>query len=334
MIVPSALEGAADWRAQTLLALVAAEDLAFISVWSPTFLTALLRPLFEKSPEVLEFLRTHLPAPRWRALMTTIDRGECSALWPQLAALSCWMDGPSRAFAESLRARFPGVRFSPKGLFATEGVVSISDGASAACPLAIQSHFLEFIGDDGSLHTVGSMRQGHCYRVLLTTGAGLFRYALGDRVRVSGMRGRTPSVEFVGRAGECSDLVGEKLDESMVAAAFESVLGPDSGACLIACDEHDPPFYLALLVADTRDAAGLSAVIDAQLQSSFHYAHARRLGQLGSVRVRLAPDRAALSAHLQHACELADLRAGDIKPRVLIQHQGVARALWTLAVGR
>jgi hypothetical protein len=59
---------------------------------------------------------------------------------------------------------------------------------------------------------------------VLTTGGGLYRYRLGDVVEVVGFHRRCPMLRFLGRSGAVSDLVGEKLDESFVAAALDRVL--------------------------------------------------------------------------------------------------------------
>ncbi len=52
LLIPDLAHDVVHWRRQTLLALVADADLSFISVWSPTFLTSLLQPLFDtETPE-------------------------------------------------------------------------------------------------------------------------------------------------------------------------------------------------------------------------------------------------------------------------------------------
>lgn len=331
------------WRRHTLFALLEAEDLAFISVWSPTFLSTLLRPLFDSAdPErsaTLDFLMDTLSMPRRRALRAALEAGHCGPLWPRLAAISCWMDGPSQNFAAALRLLFPQVPCLPKGLFATEGVVSLPFGAGPGCPLAIQSHYLEFLDDLGEVHGVESLQADVSYQVLLTTGGGLYRYALGDRVRVTGFSCSTPRISFVGRggaAGASSDLVGEKLSENDINDAFAQVLSPDTIACLVPCVGSVPfdsqPYYVLLIAGEEpAPAESAAAAIDMELQRIFHYGHARNIGQLGAVRARIlggSPDRFA--ELLQHAAEAAGVRAGDVKPRVLINHAAMAQALLTL----
>ncbi|NTZ83187.1 GH3 auxin-responsive promoter family protein [Burkholderia metallica] len=337
LLVPPLTGDASTWRRETLRALVADEALAFISVWSPTFLTSVLRPLFDRDDadgaSDLTWVEASLPADRRTALRRAIADGDCSALWPRLAAVSCWLDGPSRHYADALRTRFPNVQWLPKGLFATEGVVSIPFGAGDGCPLAIGSHYLEFVRDDGSVCDVEGLRPGGDAQVLLTTGGGLYRYALGDRVRVVGMTERTPRIAFVGRAAASVDLVGEKLDERIAADALNHARAQqrEVSACIVPSPARDGvPHYMLCVAGDIgSDAAeAMRAAVEAELAQVFHYAHARRLGQLGPLRMRwLGRSPARLGDLLQHAAERAGIRAGDVKPCALVTRLSMADAL-------
>ncbi|WP_175840729.1 GH3 family domain-containing protein [Burkholderia arboris] len=337
LLVPPLTGDASTWRRETLRALVADASLAFISVWSPTFLTSVLRPLFDRDDadgaRDLAWVEASLPADRRAALRRAIANGDCRALWPHLAAVSCWLDGPSRYYADALRVRFPNVQWLPKGLFATEGVVSIPFGAGDGCPLAIGSHYFEFVRDDGSVCDVDALQPGDDAQVLLTTGGGLYRYALGDRVRVVGMTGRTPRIAFVGRGAASVDLVGEKLDERIIADALNPMLGQhgEVGACVVPCAAREGlPHYVLCVAGDLgADAADtMRAAAETGLAQAFHYAHARRLGQLGPLRMRwLGRSPARLGALLQHAAERAGMRAGDVKPCLLVTRLPMAEAL-------
>ncbi|MBS7425604.1 GH3 auxin-responsive promoter family protein [Pseudomonas syringae] len=337
LLIPELASDVAHWRRQTLLGLIADAGLSFISVWSPTFLTSVLQPLLDtESPEsrqIVAWLEERLPATRQKALRHALAHGVFTELWPRLAAVSCWMDGPSRVYAQQLAARFPQARWLPKGLFATEGVVSLPFGEGAGCPLAIGSHYLEFIGDDGLPKEAHALRMGETAQVLLTTGAGLYRYALGDRVRVVGKLAGTPRVEFVGRCASTCDLVGEKLDEQLVERALAQCMDAADSACLIPDSSSALPHYVVLLCTSTTTLASicrntLANSIEMALQRSFHYAHARTLGQLGPVRMRFVCGGAQkLAELLQRAAESTGIRAGDVKPRALISRLDTADAL-------
>jgi hypothetical protein len=109
---------------------------------------------------------------------------------------------------------------------ASEGVIAIPfrDHINGGV-LAVQSHFYEFIPeesageDEPATLLAHELDVGKAYAVVLTTSAGLYRYNIGDVVRVIGFNGSTPLIEFLHRAGHTCSLTGEKLTESQVASA-------------------------------------------------------------------------------------------------------------------
>ena len=182
------------WREETLRHLAAARDLELISVWSPTFLLALL---------------DHL--------------GDPQRLWPRLKVVSCWADATSKAFAEELARRLPQAHIQPKGLLSTECVVTVPDECDL--PVLTTHGFFEFEHDD-HLFLSHELTIGDVYEVIATTASGLYRYRTSDLVRYDGLAasGR-PILGFTGRGGLVSDLAGEKLTEPFVDDCLDGVRG-------------------------------------------------------------------------------------------------------------
>jgi hypothetical protein len=150
------------------------------------------------------------------------------------------------------------------------------------------------------------------------------------------MSERTPRLAFVGRAAASIDLVGEKLDERIAADARNHVRGQhgEVGACIVPCAVGDGLPYYVLCVAGelgADEADTLRAAVEGELAHAFHYAHARRLGQLGPLRVRrLGRSPARLGDLLQHAAERAGMRAGDVKPCALVTRLPIADAMLSM----
>lgn len=327
----SAVDDPATWRLGTLAQLVATEALALVSVWSPTFLTALLAPLLDpaQQPGTLEWLRARVPARRFAQVTKAVAAHDFSPLWPELAVVSCWMDGPSKHYVEPLAACLPQARFVPKGLFATEGVVSIPWGISELQPLAIESHVLEFIDDDGVARLPHELEERARYQPVLTTGGGLYRYCLGDVVEVRGFLRRTPCVRFVGRADTRSDLAGEKLDEALAAEALRAVPGEVHSAVLVPMADARPLRYLLLLETPAPGVAEtIAADVERELGKVHHYALARRAGQLAALAVKTVPSMATI---VHRAWESLGRRAGDAKPAALIASLPQAREMIRMA---
>jgi hypothetical protein len=339
LAVPAAVRLVPDpeaFRYVTLRFLLQADDLAFISVWHPSFLTLLfdalprnwerlladvtdgaLRPPQTLPPRVQAALAKRL-RPQWRRARELARSGplEAARIWPQLRLVSCWADGHAALHVPGLQQRLPGVRIQPKGLLATEAFVSLP--FAGRTPLAVRSHFFEF-EDGGPLRLAHELEQDGVYSVVVTTGGGLYRYRLEDRVRVDGFVGRTPSVRFLGKQGHLADLVGEKLREDFVAAAlartFEELALQPRFALLAPAADTARPRYALYLDCDDPLPPQLPLELDRALQSHGDYRQAVRLGQLATVElVRVGRD--ALAVYVRR-CEALGQRLGAVKALAL-----------------
>jgi len=314
------------WRFFTLRSLLACEELSFISVWSPSFLSLLLDaipPLAESlmaaihdgtpgcdlPPNLMPDLQ---PQPdRARYLAQALRSPNPPRLWPRLALVSAWSHGAARAPFDSLCRRMPDMAFDGKGLMATEGVISISDPRCAHPPPALASTFIEFVDAKGCSHLAPELEPGGRYRIVMTTRSGLYRYDLGDDVACRAIAGGVPELEFLGRSGVVSDMAGEKLEESFVA----SCLGLVGDGSILAPLDRPHCRYLLLHTANlpAADIAGL----EHRLRANPHYAYARRLGQLGPIATHRYGDlKAAYHRFRLHQGQ----RLGDIKPPVLLRN--------------
>ena len=288
-----ALADIATWRDRTCLALLACEDLALVSVWSPTFLADLLEHLASQRVRLTAMLGlggegvAADPSRAERAMrILSAPQPDLRALWPQLAVVSCWDQGASRAFADALRATLGGVPLQGKGLLATEGVVSIPLVGMPMPVLAIDSGFYEFRAGSGDVVPGAELARDCEYDVLMTTESGLYRYATGDRIRVHGFAGEAPLIEFIGRGSQVSDLCGEKLSEDFVAAG----LAPLRLRFALVAPADAPARGYALFVDADEVGSDRTAAVESEAEQALclnpQYAYARRLGQLAPVTVR------------------------------------------------
>lgn len=318
MAVPGHVARSADmeaWRAETCRYLLEAEDLGLISVWSPTFLGRLLDWLAEHR----DGLRDQLSAPARRRLDAAGAELHVPTLWPRLALLSAWGDGFAAEQLEGLRSRLPGVAVQPKGVLATEGVVSFPLWGQEGGVLAASSHLIELREvDSGRCLWPHQARVGGTYQAVLTTGGGLVRYAMPDALEVLGHSGGLPRVRLLGRLDRGSDLVGEKLTQPFVQQALAPLVTRCRFAMLL--PQAEPAGYV--LVVD-RDPPG-PARVDSALSQAYHYRYARELAQLQPARVRL---RADAWHRWERALEHQGLALGDQKPAMLETRPALAAAL-------
>jgi hypothetical protein len=325
MAVPSTVGRAKSleaFRYQTLLHLLRCRELRLISVWHPSFLTLLLDAL----PSLWEKLVTELADgtgsvprnPRRAEELRDSDPCKPETLWPNLRVISCWGDGAAAPALQNLRKSFPHALLQPKGLLATEAFVTLP--FEGRYPLAVGSHFFEFIDAEGRILPAEALSEEQEYQVVVTTAGGLWRYQLGDRVRVSGFMAKTPTLQFLGRGEYVSDRFGEKLSEAFVVEALREVLGSGFPAfTLLAPDEDDFGCRYTLYV-EGKAQSHWAENLDRVLRKNPHYAHCRDLGQLLPLRVFVVSER----GFEQFANRQAQngIRLGDIKPAVLCRTGG------------
>jgi hypothetical protein len=247
-------------------------------------------------------------------------------IWPRLALISCWADAGAARYVPALRALFPAVEIQPKGLLATEGCVTFPLIGRPAPALAIRSHFFEFQEQGGACRLAHELENGGRYRVVLTTGGGLYRYQLRDEVEVAGFEGRCPLLRFLGKADLVSDLVGEKLAEAHVRSVLDRLFAQHGLAprfALLVPVEGRPAGYRLYLQDGALSGAapglpGLTADLEAGLRENPHYRYAVELGQLAPAEVQLLGwQREPGWQVYERRCVAAGQRAGNVKPAAL-----------------
>jgi GH3 auxin-responsive promoter len=357
LVAPDALRHSmsmAGFQYATLLLLLATAELRLISVWHPSFFSLLwsargehwerllddlahgtLQPPAPLGAVVEAALRRRLaPQParalRLRQLGPTL---EMRAAWPQLAVVSAWSDALAQAPSLDLRQRIAPVAFEPKGLFATEAFVSVPYAGQR--PLAVCSHYFEFLSESGSCLESHELAVGARYEVVVTTQGGLYRYRLGDLVEVDGHLGATPSLRFVGRVDSTVDQVGEKLTDAFVAGALAlalaeqpatafAMLAPDARPAASPDRQTHRPGYTLFVDTSVRRPLRVAEQLTASLRANPHFAYALDLGQLPPLRVFVVAGDAQ-AAYL--ASESRRQPLGGIKPRALSQRADWSRQL-------
>lgn len=365
VLAPSSVDPGDDlnaFRRETLIALLRRRDLACISVWSPTFLTRLIDPLWEAGGSIIDEMAGDSRSPpdvrRANEVRAAFESGgspgdRLERIWPNLALISCWGDAASEWFLPELCALFPRTSIQRKGLLATEGVTSLpwSNAAGASGDdtphvLAARSHFYEFLPSDGRVDGCLMAHQldpGMVCEVVLTTGGGLYRYRTGDLVRVTGRWRQLPVIKFLGRSENASDLCGEKLNEPFVRECLEllwqqaraqpgiQMLAPETLA-------GSAPCYVLFAAIPPEQAGALSEAaiaerLDVLLRRAYHYDHCRKLGQLRPCRVILMRREGAAKQMEDiyiSSCLARGQRLGDVKPPLLERRTGWSRAFESL----
>jgi hypothetical protein len=360
LAVPNSVAKATDiehFRYATLLFLLHSENLALVSVWNPTFLTA----LFARIDDWLEQLCHDIqhgtislasanetykrwtavkPNPRRAARLREVFASHSDVaerfrrIWPRLALVSCWTDAAAAWGLPAVKKLFPDVEIQPKGLVATEAFVSFPLVDRPGAALALRSHFFEFAEiDNGSgdlentpCRLAHQLDRGGRYRAIVTTGGGLYRYELRDEVEVVGFENQCPLLRFLGKLDLISDLVGEKLSEQHVRAVLARVLdqrGLSTQPRVLVPILAQPPRYRLYLQRDDGPSSpearkDLAASLQDGLEENPHYRYAVELGQLAPAEIELVDaSRDDVVSIYQRRCVAEGRKLGDIKPSAL-----------------
>ncbi len=323
---------AEDAPYQTLLRLLTVKDLTLISVWSATFLTNLMRLLESSHDRIVKDLRSlgqMKAASRVNSILTSTGMlsERLSNLWPELGLISCWADSSAAHCVHEVTTLFPRVEIQAKGLISTEAFVSLPIIGQSGSALSTLSHFFEFqpiASQSNDSLLANELATGERYRVIVTTGGGLYRYQTHDVIEVVGFMEQCPLIRFCGRANKTSDLVGEKLSEFFVVSAIarmaEQLCIEPRFAMLV--PRHFPREYRLLIDlhqdSEPPSVHEIAETLELLLSENPWYKHAIQVGQLFRVKVTIDQSNSGrLWAAYEARCLESGIRRGNIKPTSL-----------------
>jgi hypothetical protein len=250
-------------------------------------------------------------------------------VWPQIALITTWTGGSCGIALASLRAQLPAAtQVMELGYQSTEfrGTFALGVETSGGLP-PLHHHFFEFVEEDAwdaqrpDFLTLEQLQPGRRYQVVVTTAAGLYRYFMNDLVEMTGRHRATPLLRFVQKGRGVTNLTGEKLYESQVIDAVQSVArdrGVASSFFFMIADEAASTYrlYVEASRGTVPDTATFAGAIDTHLGSrNIEYEAKRASGRLGALTVTW------LRAGAGEACKAASVRAGQregqYKPVVL-----------------
>jgi hypothetical protein len=300
------------------------KDVAWLVTANPATLLALARIADEKRDMLIRdihdgTLTVELPvdshirsalAPRLKPDVASARRlaeivRRTGALYPRdywrLGFVAHWTGGTMGLYRAQFPKYFGEVPARDVGLIASEGRMSIPmEDDTAAGVLAVNSQFFEFIpaAEYGSPKPAvlrsHEVRTGEEYFLVITNSSGLYRYDLGDRVRIVGFTGQAPIIEFLSRDAHTSSLAGEKLTENQVVLAMKRACDASARPVVtfvLAPRWADVPYYR--LYVEHPSPAGLAERMDAELcEINLEYASKRKSLRLGSLELVELPNGA------------------------------------------
>ena len=323
------LRDPANFKHVLALLLLADSRLEVISVWNPSLLHMVLDYIRDESDALRDDLQRGAvtcedrrfefdPIASERSDLLRESAAPWTEVWPNLKLISCWASMHAAPSARRIIEAFPGVMVQGKGLLATEAPLTlplIEAGGFVPLPSEV---FYEFLDEDGNRLLLSELETARDYEIVLTQKGGLYRYRLGDRVRVTHYYHSTPCLEFAGRADDVCDMVGEKLNAVFVReclerlsirqGSFQSLLPvmPQQGAC----------HYLLVIDEKPDSIDSIVEELDRTLCEAYHYNNARLLGQLGPTRTCVSMK--ARELYYEYFMSKG-MKLGDIKHQYLVK---------------
>lgn len=154
--------------------------------------------------------------------------GIACRLWPNLLYICCVAGGSFSIYMDKL-SRYTGQIPVYSAVYgATEAMLGVGAGINAVTyivtPRTAYHEFIPVEHSESPNPTVLDLEQlekGQSYEVVVTNHAGLYRYRLGDVVKVVDYCNNSPVVEFLYRKGQLLNLAGEKTQEAAVLNALK-----------------------------------------------------------------------------------------------------------------
>jgi hypothetical protein len=193
----------------------------------------------DMDPELRDEINHHLVADPERAQVVREafeqgPEGIAKRLWPDLQSVSMVASGSFKVHADSLmNCQTKGVRLVSIPHGASEGMVGVcmaADIQDSSYVIQPSTTFFEFIPeskvltDEPSTVLMDALEVGQCYEVVLTTQCGLYRYRLGDIIKITGYVQNCPKYEFQYRIGQALNLTWEKMTEQAFYKAVSTTL--------------------------------------------------------------------------------------------------------------
>lgn len=237
--------------------------------------------------------------------------GVMTRIWPQMTCINSVTTGSFAINAPALRKYAGKVPLYSSIYAASEGIMGMSlEANSDQYILTPQPAYFEFIplaetdAQQPQTLPLASLAVGESYELVLSNHAGLYRYRIGDIIKLEGRHGSAPRFSFVRRKAVEISLVGEKNTEvhldtalSQTTTAWLAERGWQIRDYTMAIDPREVPgnyvLYLELLphpttAADAKLRQEIAQILDEALGAANpRYASCREHLKIGPPAVKL-----------------------------------------------
>jgi hypothetical protein len=275
-------------QARAIVAAVATGDLPGQGILDPEIYRE-LHATFRKNPRRADELRI---------LFASGAEVTFAMLWPGLKAAFCWREGSCRVLLPAIQRQLPPIApILEMGYLASEcrGSIPVDSRRCLEVP-TIHENYFEFIERNdwesgrSRVQTVGQLETGQAYYVVITTQAGLYRYFMNDIVVVDGKFHGTPTIKFLEKGAGATNITGEKLYESQVSEAVETLLRDrqcDTPFFVVVADPERQR-YRFYIEARPGDITAFAEALDREISArNLEYKSKRESGRLHQIELQV-----------------------------------------------
>ncbi len=221
--------------------------------------------------------------------------------WENLVVIGCWKGGSQSIFYSQFGKYFGDIPVRDLGILASEGrmTIPLSDEGGSGI-LDIKHSFFEFISEEQmeksnpEVLTVEQLEKDKNYFILITNNSGLYRYDMGDRIKVTGFYKKTPELCFLDRGKYCSSITGEKITEHQTILAMKNICSEIETFILHpAFENHSSLPHYHLLIEESvlgkMSASELQTEYDEQLRKINPEYDSKRKTRLAPPEIKIVP---------------------------------------------
>ncbi len=256
------------------------------------------------------------------------DDSSIKHFWPHLKLLVTWTSGSCGiALKAALKLMPENIKVTDPGYLSSEfrGSITYDYSNQSGLP-TYKDHFFEFMlkeeweNGDSNFKLLHELERGRDYYIFITTPSGLWRYNMNDIVRVTDYLNECPLIAFQQKGNGACNITGEKLYESQVIEAFQSMHWKAIYYQVLA-DVNDSRYvgYIEWHDQPKDDQEHLSAIMDQALAKlNVEYAEKRASKRLNSFILKYLP--AGTFANIKKQAVEAGQKEGQFK-MVMLQYK-------------
>ena len=183
-----------------------------------------------------EKLKKYIKPDAARADKIDIERkrgfkGICKRIWPEITYIACVAGANFSIYDERVNYYTGNLPIYSTAYAATEATMGINPYIDKIRYVIIpDTVFYEFISvkdenkEIDKTYRLNELKLGEKYEIVITNQAGLYRYKLGDVIKVVGNYNNCPEIEFLYRKNQVLNMVSEKTTEEHLTISIQNTV--------------------------------------------------------------------------------------------------------------